>query len=88
MRNVKFRVIEAELSQLPQELSPGQLIPTARRAYYSAFLTATPRLMEPILFTEIQCTADSINAVYTVIAKRRGTVSSEKAKAGSPLYTI
>ena len=88
MRNVKFRVIEAQLSTIPQELSPGQLIPTARRAFYSAFLTATPRLMEPVLFTEVQCTGDCVNAVYTVIAKRRGTVFSEKAKAGSPLYTI
>lgn len=44
--------------------------------------------MEPVLTTEIQCTGDSVNAIYTVIAKRRGTVFSEKAKAGSPLYTI
>ncbi len=32
----------------------AQIIPTARRVAYSAFLLATPRLMEPIMFTEIQ----------------------------------
>ncbi len=45
MRNVKFRVIDAEISNNPSDYPTGQLIPTARRAFYSAFLTASPRLM-------------------------------------------
>jgi translation elongation factor EF-G len=32
----------------------GQVIPTARRTAYSAFLMATPRLMEPVYLVEIQ----------------------------------
>jgi U5 small nuclear ribonucleoprotein component len=51
MRNVKFRVIEASLSDSPAECAPGQMIPTARRAFYSAFLTANPRMMEPVYYT-------------------------------------
>ena len=77
MRNVKFRVIDATISQNPLECSPGQMIPTARRAFYSAFLTANPRLMEPVYLTEIQCTtSESIEAVFNVLAKRRGTLQS------------
>ena len=57
MRNVKFRVIDALVSQNPVDFSPGQMIPTARRAFYSSFLTANPRLMEPVYLTEIQCTS-------------------------------
>ena len=49
----------------------GQIIPTARRVAYSAFLMATPRLMEPYLFVEVQAPADCVSAVYTVLAKRR-----------------
>lgn len=49
----------------------GQIIPTARRVVYSAFLMATPRLMEPYLFVEVQAPADCVSAVYTVLAKRR-----------------
>jgi U5 small nuclear ribonucleoprotein component len=45
MRNVKFRVIDAEISGNSGDWVAGQMIPTARRAYYSAFLTACPRLM-------------------------------------------
>jgi 116 kDa U5 small nuclear ribonucleoprotein component len=56
MRNVKFRVIDAEIAKSPMDCPPGQIIPTARRAFYSAFLTATPRMMEPVYYTEVQCT--------------------------------
>ena len=49
----------------------GQIIPTSRRVAYSAFLMATPRLMEPYFFVEIQAPADCVSAVYNVLAKRR-----------------
>ena len=35
----------------------GQIIPTARRVCYSAFLMATPRLMEPVYYVEIMTPA-------------------------------
>ena len=35
----------------------AQVIPTARRVCYSAFLMATPRLMEPVYYVEIQTPA-------------------------------
>merc|ERR1712146_103268 len=63
-------------------------IPTARRVAYSAFLLATPRLMEPNYFVEIQCPADCVAAIYNVLARRRGHVSASLPKAGTPLYTV
>jgi U5 small nuclear ribonucleoprotein component len=42
---------------------------------YSAFLMATPRLMEPYYFVEVQAPADCVSAVYTVLARRRGHVT-------------
>lgn len=38
----------------------SQVIPTARRVCYSAFLMATPRLMEPVYYVEIVTPADCI----------------------------
>jgi hypothetical protein len=32
---------------------------------------ATPRLMEPYNFVEVQAPADCVSAVYTVLARRR-----------------
>lgn len=51
-------------------------------------LQATPRLMEPIYYVEVQAPADCISAVYTVLARRRGHVTQDIPKAGSPLYTV
>ncbi|KAB5591958.1 U5 small nuclear ribonucleoprotein component [Ceratobasidium theobromae] len=80
IRNVKFRILDATLAQEPIFRGGGQIVPTARRA--------TPRLMEPIFYVEVQAPADCISAVYTVLARRRGHVTQDIPKAGSPLYTV
>lgn len=71
IRNVKFKILDAVIANEPLHRGGGQVIPTARRVAYSAFLMATPRLMEPYLFVEVQAPADCVSAVYTVLAKRR-----------------
>ncbi|KAI0271488.1 Calreticulin family-domain-containing protein [Gloeopeniophorella convolvens] len=88
MRNVKFRILDASLAQEPIFRGGGQIVPTARRVCYSSFLMATPRLMEPVYYVEVQAPSDCISAVYTVLARRRGHVTQDVPKAGSPLYTV
>ena len=88
IRNVKFRVLDATLAQEPIYRGGGQIIPTARRVCYSSFLTATPRLMEPVYYVEVQAPADCVSAVYAVLAQRRGHVTQDIPKAGSPLYIV
>ena len=44
--------------------------------------------MEPVYYVEVQAPADCISAVYTVLARRRGHVTQDTPKAGSPLYTV
>lgn len=88
MRNVKFRILDASLAQEPIFRGGGQIVPTARRVCYSSFLMATPRIMEPIYYVEVQAPSDCISAVYTVLARRRGHVTQDLPKAGSPLYTV
>lgn len=46
IRNVKFRLLGADLATEPIYRGGGQIIPTARRVCYSSFLLATPRLQE------------------------------------------
>ncbi|XP_078572893.1 116 kDa U5 small nuclear ribonucleoprotein component-like [Branchiostoma floridae x Branchiostoma japonicum] len=88
IRNVKFKILDAVIAGEPLHRGGGQIIPTARRVAYSAFLMATPRLMEPYLFVEAQAPADCVSAVYTVLARRRGHVTQDAPIPGSPLYTI
>ncbi|CAG8516877.1 5124_t:CDS:10 [Paraglomus occultum] len=80
IRNVKFRILDAVLAAEPIYRGGGQIIPTARRA--------APRLMEPVYYVEVQAPADCVSAVYTVLARRRGHVTKDIPKAGSPLYTV
>ncbi|XP_016112702.1 116 kDa U5 small nuclear ribonucleoprotein component-like, partial [Sinocyclocheilus grahami] len=88
IRNVKFKILDAVIAQEPLHRGGGQVIPTARRVVYSAFLMATPRLMEPYYFVEVQAPADCVSAVYTVLARRRGHVTQDAPIPGSPLYAI
>lgn len=88
IRNVKFKILDAVLAREAIYRGGGQIIPTARRVCYSSFLMATPRLMEPVYYVEVQAPADCVSAVYTVLARRRGHVTQDLPKPGSPLYTV
>ena len=88
MRSVKFKLMGAEVAEEPIHRSGGQIIPTARRATYSSFLTATPRLMEPIYRVEITTPASCMSAIYNILTRRRGHVISENAKPGTPIYLV
>jgi U5 small nuclear ribonucleoprotein component len=86
IRNTKFRITGAELAAEPIYRGGGQIIPTARRAVYSSFLMAGPRLMEPVYSVHMLGPADAISGLYTVLMKRRGHVVSDGPVAGTPLY--
>lgn len=88
VRNCKFKILDAVIAPELMHRGGGQIIPTARRVAYSAFLLATPRLMEPYYYCEIIAPADCVSAVYSVLAKRRGHVTQDAPVAGSPLYTL
>ncbi|KAI9359322.1 P-loop containing nucleoside triphosphate hydrolase protein [Zopfochytrium polystomum] len=88
IRNVKFRILDVVVATGPIFSGRGQIIPAARRVCYSSFLTASPRLMEPIFRVEILSPADCVAAIYAVLARRRGHVLSDNPKPGSPLYVV
>jgi U5 small nuclear ribonucleoprotein component len=88
IRNVKFKILDAAIADQALHRGGGQVIPTARRVCYSAFLMAAPRLMEPILSVDVQCPADCVQAVYPVLARRRGHIVQDAPKPGAPFYTV
>lgn len=88
VRNVKFRLLDATVASEPIYRGGGQIIPTARRVAYSSMLLASPRLLEPVYYVEVQAPADCVAAVYTVLSRRRGHVTKDIPKPGSPLYTV
>ncbi|EWC45145.1 putative U5 small nuclear ribonucleoprotein component [Drechslerella stenobrocha 248] len=88
IRNTKFRLMDASLASEAIYRGGGQIIPTARRACYSSFLMASPRLMEPMYSCHMTGPADSVSPLYTVLAKRRGHVLTDGPIAGTPLYLV
>jgi U5 small nuclear ribonucleoprotein component len=88
IRNTKFRITDVELASEAIFRGGGQIIPTARRACYSSFLMASPRLMEPVYSCSITGPADAVSSLYTVLARRRGHVLQEEPIAGTPLYSV
>ncbi|KAK0544730.1 hypothetical protein OC861_001636, partial [Tilletia horrida] len=88
IRNVKFRILDAQIAPDPISRGGGQIIPAARRVCYSSLLLGTPRLMEPIYAVEIQSPPAIVDTVYTTLARRRGHVVQDVPKPGSPLSTI
>ena len=88
MRGVRFNVMDAYLHADAIHRGGGQLIPTARRVFYAAFLTARPALQEPMFLVEIQCPADAVGGVYQCLSGRRGIVNSEEPVSGTPLTMV
>ncbi|KAL6859913.1 hypothetical protein ACO1O0_003937 [Amphichorda felina] len=88
IRNTKFRLTDVVLASEAIARGGGQIIPTSRRACYSSFLMASPRLMEPVYSVSVTGPEDSYMEVYNVLARRRGHVLSDGPVAGTPLYRV
>jgi len=88
IRGVKFKILDATVAADAIQRGGGQIIPTARRVIYSSFLTAEPRLMEPIFYVEVQAPPDMIEAASLVITRRRGTVIKDEPIPGSPFFVV
>ncbi|KAL9608932.1 MAG: hypothetical protein Q9167_006255 [Letrouitia subvulpina] len=88
IRNTRFRVTDLSLASDVLSRGSGQIVPTARRALFSSFLTASPRLLEPMYLLSATGPADSVAAIYTVLSRRRGHVISDGPIAGTPLYGV
>lgn len=86
IRGTKFRLTDISLAPEAIFRGGGQIIPTARRAAYSSFLMASPRLMEPIYECSVIGPLDAVSSLYTVLQRRRGHVLQDSPIAGTPLY--
>lgn len=88
IRNTRFKLTDLSLAADSISRGSGQIIPTARRTIYSSFLTASPRLLEPLYSVSMTGPADAVSALHTVLSRRRGHVLSDGPIAGTPLYSV
>lgn len=88
MRGIRFNVTDVSLHADAIHRGAGQIMPTARRCFYAAQLTAEPRLQEPIFLAEIQAPDEAIGGIYTTLTARRGVLIGEEEVVGTPLKVI
>jgi len=85
---MRFNITDVTLHTDTIHRGGGQIIPTARRCFLGAHLTAEPRLLEPIFLVDIQCPEDAMGNIYGVLNRRRGQLISADQRIGTPMYTI
>lgn len=88
MRGCRFDIHDVTLHSDAIHRGGGQLIPTARRCFYAATLTAEPALLEPVYLCEIQCPENAVGGIYGVLNRRRGVVMSEEQVLGTPMFIV
>ena len=88
VRGVKFRLLDARISDDPQQRALRHVLPTARRITYAALLLAAPRLLEPVYLAEITAPVQVLETVNKALSLRRGHVISSQPRAGTPFHTL
>ncbi|CUM45446.1 uncharacterized protein AC631_02080 [Debaryomyces fabryi] len=88
IRNTKFKILDAVISGSEIQRSGTQIIPMTRKACNTGFLTASPRLMEPIYTVYVTCSYGAITAVKKLLGRRRGMVMTENPVPGTQLFHI
>lgn len=66
----------------------GQVISTMRTICRVAFVKQPVRLVEAIYDCTVQCLAEQLGKLYSVISKRRGDIYSEELSDGTALFTV
>uniref|UniRef100_K3WNV1 Tr-type G domain-containing protein n=1 Tax=Globisporangium ultimum (strain ATCC 200006 / CBS 805.95 / DAOM BR144) TaxID=431595 RepID=K3WNV1_GLOUD len=66
----------------------GQIISMMRTLCRIAFVKQPVRLVEAIYDCTVQCLAEQLGKLYSVISKRRGDIYSEELSDGSALFTV
>ncbi|GAB6032337.1 Elongation factor 2 [Chamberlinius hualienensis] len=88
MRGVRVNIYDVTIHSDSVHRGGSQIIPTARRCFFSSVLSAKPRLMEPVYLCEIQCPESAVGGVYSVLNRRRGVVIEETQVVGTPTFSV
>ncbi|KAG7379146.1 Elongation factor-like GTPase 1 [Phytophthora pseudosyringae] len=66
----------------------GQVISIMRTSCLMAFVKQPVRLVEAVYECTVQCQAEQLGKLYSVISKRRGDIYSEELSDGTALFTV
>ncbi|RLN61863.1 hypothetical protein BBJ29_009414 [Phytophthora kernoviae] len=66
----------------------GQVISIMRTTCLMSFVKQSVRLVEAVYECTVQCQAEQLGKLYSVISKRRGDIYSEELSDGTALFTV
>lgn len=88
IRNAKFKILDVVLNGADIQRNSSQMIPVSRNACHAGFLTASPRLLEPLYNVFVTCTSIAIPAVSKLLGRRRGEVTRKSPIPGTQLFLV
>jgi len=87
IRGLKVKIVDISLHEDPVHRGPAQIMPMTRRAFFAAFLSADPCLLEPVQKITAKIPPDLLGAVTSVISQKRGRVISVEQR-GHLVYVV
>ena len=87
IRGVKVKVTDVSLHEDPVHRGPAQIMPMSRRAFFIAFLSANPVLLEPVQRITVKAPPELLGAATSVISQKRGKVVSVDQR-GHLVYVV
>lgn len=87
VRGVKIHLTEAELSRDPEQRGQSEIARGIGKAIFGSFLTAKPRLLEPIYQTIISAPTELAGDCSRIISSRRGKVCGFEHKGNQAVIT-
>jgi len=87
IRGIKVTLTDVSLHEDPVHRGPAQIMPMSRRAFFIAFLSANPVLLEPIQRITVKVPPDLLGAATSVISQKRGKIVSVDQR-GHLVYVV
>jgi len=88
MRGIRFNLTDVTLHADAIHRGAGQLMPPVTRAMYGVQLKSQPAILEPMYQCDVTVTNDFLSGVYGTFSQRRGYVTEEVPRAGTPMVNV
>ncbi len=87
LKDVRVKLLEAQLHEDPQQHKPVEIMQGIRRAIFGSFLTAKPILLEPIYKIGISVPAKWVGECSRVVTSKRGKILTFEQKGDTAMIT-
>lgn len=88
MRGIRFNLTDCVLHTDAIHRGAAQMVQPIRSCLFASELYADPTLLEPMFLADITSPQDAVGGIYSCLNKRRGQVTAEEPRMGTPLVQV